>query len=84
MRMFSVLLILFLCSCARVSIKQHMQPDQSYMIEVEGNSSTEMKDLVTEATGRASGLCPRGYKTIATAAKPPEVVFVVLCSEKVQ
>jgi uncharacterized protein YceK len=68
--------------CARVWVRQDMQQDKSYKIEVSGNGFTSLDTTKEEAYRRASLLCRNGYQTnsdIPDDAVKPSYTLVVVC-----
>jgi hypothetical protein len=79
---FPLFLLLTVTGCARALVRDFMQPDQSYRIEIDGNYYATEKDVHRVAHRRAEHLCPRGYDTAAEFVEQLEhanYVLIVTC-----
>jgi hypothetical protein len=79
------MVFLFIGCTPRASIREVMQPDHSYKIEVVGAWSADSTDLSGAAIRRAWQLCPKGY--VKEAEYPEDAYYsrfymVVSCKNK--
>lgn len=74
--------VLALTACAKVWIREDMQPDKSYKILAEGNAYAGLSDVKAAAYDHAAKLCLKGYEKSADLphdSLKPDYTLIVMC-----
>lgn len=68
--------------CATYNVKNEMQADGSYRIDVRANAVANLADVRAKAHERAASLCPKGYDVkgeVPGDNLKPKVQLVAMC-----
>lgn len=86
MRKVLLVLVAFaFVGCSRYLIRDTMQYDKSYKIEVDGNVFASTSEAGSLAFERADGLCPKGWEKLAeipTESFYPQLELIIMCKSK--